>query len=68
METNPETEVSDEEWAQPRQWQALDDTVILVGLLLFQATLFKSGYSAEVMTELQDRVNRLIKYYGKKGV
>jgi hypothetical protein len=65
METNLE---DDSQWAHGWQWQVLDDTIVLVGLLLFQASLFKSGYSAEVMTELQDRVGKLIKQYSQKGV
>lgn len=65
METNLE---DDREWAEPWQWQAVDDTIVLVGLLLFQASLFKSGYSAEVMTELQDRLTKMIKRYSGKGV
>lgn len=67
MEPSQENEVSDDEWAPEWQWAALDDTMILVGLLLFQASLFKSGYSAEVMTELQARVAKLIRYYERKG-
>lgn len=51
-----------------QHWSILDDTLILMGLLVLQASLFKSGYSAEVITEIQDRLNRLIQYYGKKGV
>lgn len=58
MEANLEHEAS------PEQWEWIDETIILVGLLLCQASLFKSGYSAEVMTELQDRLNKLIKRYG----
>jgi hypothetical protein len=62
MDANHEVEASD--W----EWRAVDDTIVLVGLLLFQASLFKSGYSAEVMAELQERLNRMIKQYSRKGV
>lgn len=64
METSPEIE--DEDYADDRSWRSLDDTMVLVGLLLLQASLFKSGYSAELMTELQVRVAKLIKYYGRR--
>lgn len=67
METNHEAEVSDEDWAPGWKWAVVDDSLILVGLLILQASLFKSGYSAEVMTEIQERLNKLIRYYGKKG-
>ena len=62
METNQETEA---EYSYD-QMEWLDGTIILVGLLLFQASLFKSGYSAEVMTEIQDRLGKLIRRYGGK--
>lgn len=45
----------------------VDDTLILVGLLLAQSLLFKSGYPADVMQELEDRLALLIKQYTKKG-
>lgn len=68
METNHEPEVSDNEWASPGGWQALDDTIVVVGLLLFQASLFKSGYPAEIQVELMDRVNKLVRLWSRKGV
>lgn len=66
MEVNPD--IDDADWAESWQWQSLEDTIVLVGLLLFQASLFKSGYPREVTTELQIRLAEMIKRYSKKGV
>lgn len=66
MEVSPD--IDDADWADLKQWEALEDTIVLVGLLLFQATLFKSGYSREVATELHIRLAEMIKRYAKKGV
>lgn len=63
----PNQEIEDDSWAAGWQWKAIEDTIVLVGLLLFQASLFKSGYSAEVQVELMDRVNRMIREYARKG-
>jgi hypothetical protein len=67
MERNQSLEVEEIIEASARDWQWLDDTMVLVGLLLFQASLLKSGYSADVMAELQDRLTKLIKQYARKG-
>lgn len=66
MEPSQETE-DNQEWSGPRDYGVLDDTIVLVGLLLMRETLFKSGYPADVIVELQDRLQMLIRTYTRKG-
>lgn len=60
-------EASHEAEASPDEWEWMDGTIILVGLLIMKHTLFKSGYPAEVITELDDRINKLVKKYTGTG-
>lgn len=62
MDGNPEVEASGE------QWRCIDDTIVLVGLLLFQELVIRSGYDSDTIVELQDRVRGLVKEWSRKGL
>jgi len=67
MENNQETVEDiigeiDPEWQ--KYWEKLiDDSVILVGLLVLKKSLFKSDYPDEIRKKLSQRIEKIIKRY-----
>lgn len=49
-------------------WRVVDETIVLIGLLLAKELLYRSGYPPDVMLAIDDRLKLLIKNHGGSGI
>lgn len=48
----------------PEDWSVVDRAIVMIGLMLFEASLLKSGYPREVQEQLMLRVQHLLQGMG----